>query len=240
MRGLAVTRVTAPLLCACVGQVAEMPPRGHYLAHEVGQLAGVSGQKIGQWARRGYIRSSQSPKTPRVYSYQDVAEAILVHELLELDVPHREVLSAIHGLRAEHGARWPLQHTELLVTRPAPDSARRRAHLIVQDGDRYVRPAVSRDQNTMNFDLALVRKNLQRGGWAARNLPDLEHIEVDPDRLSGRPTIRGHRVAAEDVARLAKTEDGIETLHDGYGLTDDEIADARRWWAAVQEYEAAA
>lgn len=63
-------------------QILEMSPRGYYLAHEVGWLAGVSGDRIGQWARRGYIRSSVSSVVPRVYSFQDVAEAMVVHELL--------------------------------------------------------------------------------------------------------------------------------------------------------------
>jgi DNA-binding transcriptional MerR regulator len=58
-----------------MGHIRELPPRGHYLASEVGRLAGVSGQSIGQWARNGYLRSSQSDGPPRVYSFQDVAEA---------------------------------------------------------------------------------------------------------------------------------------------------------------------
>ena len=33
-------------------------PHGHFLAGEAGELAGVSGSTIGQWARRGYIRDS--------------------------------------------------------------------------------------------------------------------------------------------------------------------------------------
>ncbi len=54
-----------------VGDVIRMPPRGHYLAWEAGQLAGVSGNAIGQWGRRGYIHASQSEAVPKVYSYQD-------------------------------------------------------------------------------------------------------------------------------------------------------------------------
>jgi hypothetical protein len=57
---------------------AAAQPRGWYLAREVGLLAGVSGEKVGQWARYGYIRSSWSSTIPRVYSFQDVAEAIAV------------------------------------------------------------------------------------------------------------------------------------------------------------------
>ena len=74
-----------------MGDLIRMPPRGHYLAWEAGQLAGASGNAIGQWARRGYIRASQSTKVPKVYSYQDVAEAMVVHDLLERMISHREI-----------------------------------------------------------------------------------------------------------------------------------------------------
>src|ERR687886_152685 len=50
-------------------------PHGHFLAGEAGELAGVSGNTIGQWARWGYIRASQSGGDPHVYSVEDVAEA---------------------------------------------------------------------------------------------------------------------------------------------------------------------
>src|SRR3954468_75393 len=84
-----------------------MPPRGRYFAWEAGQLAGVSGQKMGQWARRGYIRSSVADTTPRVYSFQDVAEAMVVHELLERGVRHRDILRAIREVEDRYGD-WPL------------------------------------------------------------------------------------------------------------------------------------
>jgi len=57
-------------------------PHGSFLAAEAGELAGVSGTTIGQWARRGLIRSSVSDEEPRVYSVEDVTEAAMVHTLL--------------------------------------------------------------------------------------------------------------------------------------------------------------
>lgn len=42
-----------------------------------------------------------------------------------------------------------------------------------------------------------------------RELQDVTRIEVDPDRLSGRPTIRGRRVPVEKVAELAESSDGL-------------------------------
>ena len=47
-----------------MGTLIRLPPRGHYLAWEAGQLAGVSGNTMGQWARRGYIVASPSADVP--------------------------------------------------------------------------------------------------------------------------------------------------------------------------------
>jgi DNA-binding transcriptional MerR regulator len=89
-------------------------PHGKLLAGEVGALAGVSGTTIGQWARRGYIRSSQSSGEPRVYSVEDVAEAAIVAELLQRGVRHAEVHAAIDHLRGR--GRWPLSEVRLETT----------------------------------------------------------------------------------------------------------------------------
>ncbi|MEJ7765970.1 MAG: hypothetical protein WKF86_10775 [Acidimicrobiales bacterium] len=49
-----------------MGEIRELRPRGYYLAHEAGWLAGVSGDRIGQWGRRDYICSPISTGLPRV------------------------------------------------------------------------------------------------------------------------------------------------------------------------------
>jgi len=89
-------------------------PHGHFLAGEVGELAGVSGNTIGQWARRGYIRPSQSDGDPHVYSVEDVAEAAVVHELLDRGVRHRIVRRAIQHL--DDYGEWPLSAAPLATT----------------------------------------------------------------------------------------------------------------------------
>ncbi len=90
-------------------------PRAHgtFLAGEVGELAGVSGNTIGQWARWGYIRASQSTGDPHVYSVEDVTEAAMVHTLLERGVSHMMVRRAIAHL-GEYG-KWPLSEAPLAV-----------------------------------------------------------------------------------------------------------------------------
>lgn len=217
-----------------MGQIVRMPPRGRYLASEAGQLAGVSGQTIGQWARRGYIRSSVSDSRPRVYSFPDVAEAMIVHELLERGVAHKAIRKAIAALGEQFGD-WPLTDAPL-----ATEAGEGRARLVLGQLESFYDVGDRGWQQVLEpAHLDEVRAQLRRGGWAVRSLPDLDHIEVDPDRLSGRPTIRGRRIAAEDVARIAE-EDGVDVLVEDYELTEREVDDARRWWGEVRRLEAVA
>jgi uncharacterized protein (DUF433 family)/DNA-binding transcriptional MerR regulator len=210
-------------------------PRGRYLANEVGRLAGVSGSTVGQWARHGLIRASQEAAQPLVYSYEDVAEAIVVHELIDRGVPHRQIRRAIGLLRDDFGP-WPLAGAEL-----ATAAGRRSAALVVRGPGGHYDVAGRPWQGVIDVDqLARVAHDLKRGGWAVRAVPGLEHIEVSPDRLSGRPTIRGRRVAAAEVGARAGVPGGVDELMEAYGLTDREIEDARRWWQAVRGFEAAA
>jgi DNA-binding transcriptional MerR regulator len=87
---------------------------GSFLAGEVGELAGVSGNTIGQWARWGYIRASRSSGDPHVYSVEDVTEAAMVHTLLERGVSHLQVRRAIAHL-GSYG-KWPLSEASLAVS----------------------------------------------------------------------------------------------------------------------------
>jgi uncharacterized protein (DUF433 family)/DNA-binding transcriptional MerR regulator len=213
-------------------------PRGHYLAEEAGRLAGVSGTTIGQWARRGYIRSSRSSGPPRIYCFQDVAEALVVHELIARGVSLRAVKAAADRLRDRRDTNWPLQQSRLLA--PGAGGGRspgRRARSIVVQEDEGHTDLVSGHPVLAELDLETLVADLGRGGWAAREIPSLRYIEVDPDRLSGRPVIRGKRVPAELAARMAETPQGVDLLMHDYGLTRDEVEDARRWWHAVVRYE---
>jgi uncharacterized protein (DUF433 family) len=212
-----------------------MPPRGRYLAWEAGQLAGVSGQMVGQWARRGYIKSTVSEGRPRIYSFQDVAEAMVVHELLLRGVTHRDIRLAIAVLHDAYGD-WPLTDAPLVTV-----SGKGRARVLVrqEEGD-YDVAGRGWQQVIAPENLAAIRAQLRRGGWAVRNIPDLQHIEVDPDKLSGKPTILGRRIAAEDVAEIAAGPGGLDVLVDDYDLDEVEIADARRWWREVRRLESAA
>lgn len=221
-----------------MADVIHLPPRGKYLAYEVGRLAGVSGHTIGQWARRGLIRSSQNRvKGQRIYSFQDAAEAMAVHELEALGLPPKDIRQAVIGLRTVYGD-WPLQVASILV--PTGHGTRRHDIAVLRGGEVFdakfpTQPTMSDDMFTL--DLGQIVFDLRRGGWAARQLPKLEHIEVDPDLMSGKPTIKGTRLPVEDVIALSRSEDGLAELRTDFGLTVRQIRDAQDWWEAVQAFE---
>jgi uncharacterized protein (DUF433 family) len=211
--------------------VGDARAHGRYLAGEVGLLAGVSGDRIGQWARWGYIRSSHSDGEPRVYSFEDVGEAIIVHELEELGASLRAIHRAVERLREREQDEWPLQ-------RNAARLGAANGSVVEFEGDEaYDLGGPSLDEQGVLevADLRRVRGCLERGGWAACLHPELRHIEVDPGVLGGRPVIRGRRIAAQEVAELAADR---ELLHADYDLTDEQIGDAVLWWETVQGFEA--
>jgi DNA-binding transcriptional MerR regulator len=129
-------------------------PHGHFLAGEVGELAGVSGNTIGQWARWGYIRPSQSDADPHVYSVEDVAEAAIVHELLDRGVRHRIVRRAILHL-ADYG-EWPLSAAPLATTLDG------RLVLLRENGEVYALSARGWQLMTAPPDLEEVHLRLRR------------------------------------------------------------------------------
>jgi len=91
---------------------------GHLSAGDAGELVGVTGNTIGQWARWGYIRASQSSGDPHVYSVEDVAEAAVVRALLERHVRHTGSLRAEELL-----ARWSEAVTEFARIIPTARAA---------------------------------------------------------------------------------------------------------------------
>jgi DNA-binding transcriptional MerR regulator len=106
---------------------------GTLLAHDVGELVGVSGTTIGQWARRGYIKSSQRETEPRLYSVEDVAEAAIVHTLIERGVRRADIRGAAARLRRS-GHPWPFSEGRVAT---AGHAGRRgwRPRLLFRDDD---------------------------------------------------------------------------------------------------------
>jgi len=101
---------------------------GEFLAGAVGELAGVSGTTIGQWARWGYIRASRSDGDPHVYAFEDVVEALMVKALLDRGVSRPMIRRAVAQL-TEYGD-WPLSEARLATT-----SNGRRPRIVLREDD---------------------------------------------------------------------------------------------------------
>ena len=105
-----------------------MKAHGEFLAGAVGELAGVSGTTIGQWARWGYIRASRSDGDPHVYAFEDVVEALMVKALLDRGVSRPMIRRAVAQL-TEYGD-WPLSEARLATT-----SNGRRPRIVLREDD---------------------------------------------------------------------------------------------------------
>jgi uncharacterized protein (DUF433 family) len=201
--------------------MASSPPTaiGYYTAADVARLAGVSSQKIGQWARRGIIRPSVS-RRPNIYSYADAGEAILAHYLVQQGNRPAEVRAVVEALRQDYG-EWPL------ATAPIEHEGKL---VVMRDeaGPHFYSVGVLDKHALIGgtlLDLKVIREALSHGGWVAIDHPR-EHIEVDPDRHSGEPVIRGRRLSTRRVAELAATKEGRKSLQEDYRLSTAEIEDA--------------
>jgi hypothetical protein len=213
---------------------ATVEPTAAYLAHEAGLLAGVPGDRVGQWARWGHIRASVSAGEPHVYAFADVAEALAVHLLLEAGFKLPFVRRAVERLGG--AVAWPLSDGRLHVVDH---------RLAVERGG--VLKDVFTEQTVLHGLAALVNVTtgfagvdsdgrvtaldlLRRGGWPARLTGDLTSVEVDPARVGGRAHLRGRRLPVEDVVAVDDPEREFE-------LSPDEVAAAGTWWAAAMTAE---
>ena len=140
---------------------------GHLSAGEAGELVGVSGTTIGQWARWGYIRASQSAGDPHVYSVEDVGEASIVAELLARGVRHADVRKAIERLRDL--GDWPLSEATLATTCEPPG----------------VRPRIVLREGRRRFVLT------DRGWQVAAVPPETEEVRLRLRRASASTTAAG-------------------------------------------------
>jgi uncharacterized protein (DUF433 family) len=215
-----------------MGQTEDDRPAaiGHYSASEVARLAGVSPQRIGSWARYGIV--PRISRKPSVYSYADAGEAVIARYLMDKGAKPKKIREMVERLRDRFGewplARAPLEHEGGLV--------------VMREGDKVLVDVIDRPEHQVEegtfLSLTEVRSALERGGWVAFKNPR-HHIQVDPHRLSGRPTIRDRRLPTAMVAELAERTEGHTVLRTEFGLTEEEIDDAVAYEADVAEALAA-
>jgi uncharacterized protein (DUF433 family) len=202
---------------------------GIFSPFHAGALAGVTGNRIGQWARYGLIKPSYySGRPTNLYEFRDVAEAIIVHWLLDRGFRYEEVHTAIARVRLVYGD-WPLSEAPLGVAQHAVKGDPRGTVVLHLRKGVYVDVIRQGDQLTLPPQmLDLAHDVLRRGGWIAEEM-GLSHIEVDPAKLAGRPVVIGRRWPVDRVAQLAGEAQGRATLVEDYGLSEEEIGDSVRW-----------
>lgn len=193
-------------------------PLGRYSVREVSHLTGVSPRRIGQWARRGCIARSRPESAKHPFSYQDVAETLLVRKLLEAGVRSADARRAVTRLREECG-NWPLRDAPLQM-------------------DEYRRMLLEAEFAPAATGLRAIGSALADGGWASVE-ESLSRISVNPAVMSGTPAIRGRRIAAMFVGTMAETSSGREILKTDYELSEEDIDEGRRWRVKALQYAAA-
>jgi uncharacterized protein (DUF433 family) len=204
----------------------EFTARGIFSPFRAGALAGVSGNRIGQWARYGLITPSHFKGRPaNLYEFRDVAEAIVVHWLVEKEFSYEAIHAAIERARAERFI-WPLQEAPIGVAQQTVTGDPRGTIVFELERGTYVDAHDQLALQPQMFERA--RDVLTRGGWIADRLK-LTHIEVDPSKLNGVPVLRGRRWPLERVAQLAADEEGWAVLVGEYGLRPDEVEESTLW-----------
>jgi DNA-binding transcriptional MerR regulator len=169
---------------------------GVFAPHLAGALAGVSGNRVGQWARRRLIRPTYYEGRPaNLYSFYDVAEAIVVHWLYDRGFEYEAVHNAIAKAREDHPS-WPLLHAPLGVAQHAVEGDPRGAIVLEKDRGVFVDTSARGDQITLRPELLEdFARILRRGG-------------DDPGKAraarAGRAT-RGRRDGAPDLGGGLRT-----------------------------------
>lgn len=212
-----------------MSSLSQEPPLGVFSPFRAGALAGVSGNTIGQWARYGLIEPTLFHGRPaNLYEFRDVAEAIVVHWLLERRFTYREIHLAIEQARSEHHD-WPLSSAPLGIAKHAVSGDPRGVIVLKVKQGVYVDTSTGTDQVTLKPELLDAASDmLRRGGWLAEKFK-LKRIEVDPEKLGGAPVLRGRRWPVERVAQLAADDEGRRTLVEDYGLDKRDVDESVRW-----------
>lgn len=209
---------------------------GVFSPRRAGALAGVSGDKVGQWARYGLIRPTIYEGRPaNRYAFFDVAEAIVVHWLREQHFRYDEIHQAIEAARTQH-PNWPLIRGQLGIARHTVEVARDRGVIVHRAVDgAYVEIGRAGRQIVLKPELLdFAQDMLRTGGWIAHG-KGLDRIEVDPTKLGGAPTLRGSRWPVERVARIAADGEGRAVLLQEYGLDERDVEQAVTWTDAAEE-----
>jgi uncharacterized protein (DUF433 family) len=207
-----------------------------YLFSDVDRVLGLTSGTARRWID-GYTRGGR--RYPPVIRPEETGEeAVTWGEFVEArllsgfrrDVPMLRLRPAIERLREQFGTPYPLAHAAPLL-----DAQGRELVLRVQD-EVGLNPALSLVVVARNDQLVLAepasefsRSADYDGGVVVRLHPrrGIREVVVDPERLSGEPTVRG--VPTGVLAEMFHAGDSIDQLAEWYELERSQIEDALRY-----------
>ena len=164
-----------------------------------------------------------------LYAFNDVAEAIVVHWLVDKSFSYDAIHNAIDYARRSHPT-WALIRAPVGVASAVEGD---RGVIAQRVAGEYVDIGGSGEQGVLRPEMFERASDMLRaGGWIANEL-GLSRIEVDPTKLGGAPSLRGHRWPVERVARIAADEPGRSILVTDYGLDDRDVEESLRWTEAA-------
>jgi uncharacterized protein (DUF433 family) len=215
--------------------VSDLLDRPIYYLPDVDRVLRLTPGTAKRWID-GYVRSGRryppvirlEPTGVDSVTWGEFVEARLLANFRR-DVPMLRLRPAIERLRDQFGTRYPLAHAaplldvqgrELLLRIQDEVHLAPALHLVVARNDQLVLAEPAREfSRSAEYDGGVVVR--------LRPRPSISGVVVDPERLSGEPSVRG--VPTSVLAELFHAGDGIDQLADWYELGRGQIEEALRF-----------
>lgn len=204
---------------ATLGGVGESRADGYFTAAETSRIARIPLSTLNFWARTGVIVPSQRTARPRLYSFQDLRDLRVAHELRGQGARRGEIKAVLEFLRSLPGSSSQrLAHAQLQVV--GARVSYRNPELDIDP----VEPSTG-GQRVLAVPMAELDGEVRDG-----DLRPAERIAISPDVRGGTPVVAGTRVPAQLVAELV--DDGVprgEILDMYPSLSAADLDAAARW-----------
>ena len=166
-------------------------------------LTGTSTRQLYDWRRKGVLVPEVSPSSPALYSFRDLV-AVRTVAFLRSQISFQKVRVAFENLRQldylDHPSTYKFGTDGNTIA--------------VEDGNGTVIDLVSNKGQYVMFTLEEIFREFTN--FAGNKVVDFErplpHLEVNPRRMGGWPTIAGTRVPYDAISDLL--DDGFYSLED--------------------------
>lgn len=192
---------------------------GFYTAAEAARIAHVPRSTLHYWARTGLVPASQRPARPRLFSFEDLRDIVVVEKLRLQGAKTRAVRAAISYVRTitdvRRLAQANLQFDE-------------KGGLVWYDPDGKV--VAPHREGQYVLVMSDVFRQLGADPDNPMVLRPLSGIRIDPHVRGGAPVIEGTRIPAQLVAEYLQEDTIDDELLSLYpSLTPEKIEAVRAW-----------